>query len=504
MGANRVKLPIPDLSVSDEMAEFDLWVTASLGEIRDTEKFQNILTKSCAVMDLLDEATGGFKDVAACQPEAIGKAVIEHITTLNRQEASEVLEDLGALLYLVTGKSDNNGKCQFPLHLRDVLRVNKLPRGAGRGFTQVDVPRVLKLDKYMAWVADLHQHPVEQSRMLQMFLDFILTGPHSSEQVWAIGYSYHRLKEVGKHLGLLSPLVVFQIRGSVSATGGHDPERKLRDEMAIWGLEPDIDFNLSDVGVPELVGEQSQKSAAKTRKFDFALPYKTPGWSPRLLVQCQFYAGDSGSVSHKNVDQTPTGRSASVTRFKQVGFAAPRFIEYVDGAGYFASLNGDLRHLLELSDTQGFTQIRSAPIRFRRELQDIGFLVPLEIEQALLRTSFELDSAVQLIMSDGYTRSEVDRLHHHFVGVLDAERRAVARRYLLLDLCAVYGRQLRNEGLAGSFLCPGYGPFWGLKLDELSEVALQEAPILLEDWKQPSHFLEDVRWLCERGVAGLA
>ena len=35
-----------------------------------------------------------------------------------------------------------------------------------------------------------------------------------------------RLKEIDKHREVLSPLVVFQVRGPVSATGGDDPETR--------------------------------------------------------------------------------------------------------------------------------------------------------------------------------------------------------------------------------------------------------------------------------------
>ena len=56
----------------------------------------------------------------------------------------------------------------------------------------------------------------------------------------------------------------------------------------------------------------------------------------------------------------------------------------MDGAGFFASLNGDLKSLLDMADTGSFIQIRSTPLRLRRELQRAGFLTPIEIEHAIL------------------------------------------------------------------------------------------------------------------------
>ena len=104
----------------------------------------------------------------------------------------------------------------------------------------------------------------------------------------------------------------------------------------------------------------------KTRAYDFVRPFNRPGWEQRIFIQCQFYAGDSGSVSHKNVDQTSTSRIKVRSQC-----AEPVFVEYVDGAGYFASLNGDLKNLLSMDDTTSFFQTRSAAIRLRREFQRI-------------------------------------------------------------------------------------------------------------------------------------
>ena len=92
------------------------------------------------------------------------------------------------------------------------------------------------------------------------------------------------------------------------ASGGHEPENRLRKLLSDWGLQADVDYNINDVIVS---GEKSDRQS-KTRAFDFVVPYKTVGWNPnwdnRIFIQCQFYAGDSGSVSHKNVDQTRSSR----------------------------------------------------------------------------------------------------------------------------------------------------------------------------------------------------
>ena len=213
------------------------------------------------------------------------------------------------------------------------------------------------------------------------------------------------LKEFKKERDLFTPLAIFQVRGSVSATGGHEPEKILRQRLAEWGLQENIDYNTTDV----YLTSDNANTKEKKRAYDFVLPYQTPNWTgnwaKRIFIQCQFYAGDSGSVSHKNLDQTKTSR-------QYVLKIAPdaRFLEYVDGAGYFSSLNGDLKKLLEMPNTRSFFQVRTAAIRLRRELQQIGFLVPLDLEHGILRCSDRtVTSLYEILTEEGYSHQEIDR-----------------------------------------------------------------------------------------------
>ena len=252
-----------------------------------------------------------------------------------------------------------------------------------------------------------------------------------------------------------------------------------------------------------------ERVRVKTRAYDFILPYHVTGWKPYVFIQSQFYAGDSGSVSHKNVDQTSTSRGAVLANM-----GSPRFVEYVDGAGYFSSLNGDLRKLLNMPTTTSFFQIRSAAIRLRRELQQIGFLLPIEIEHAVFRTDGSQAKIRKLLTKEGYSPNEINRCLAKCVenGLLLVEngritivpaRRDAARRYFLMDVAAVHGSPPASPGdrLSGSLMVPGYGPFHGTKLDELAAHALRLASSLKTDWSDPTVIMGDVRWLCDQGMA---
>lgn len=520
-----MKLPIKALSLQEQLHEFDIWITPSLREIRDTTRFKQELDRIATVFEALAAATNDFASIDGCKPAAIA----ETYTKIAAQSGDPGARffDLASTLFLVSGKSDNNAKCQLPIYLRDRVGRTTFPRVSGKGkITEVAIPRELKADAYMDVVAALAAAPTTQATLLEAFVSFVLSDDGYMAQLWSIGRSFVAMKALGHHRELISPLITFQVRGSVSASGGHVPETMLRALMESWGLRPGSDFNVNDAIVgadhqaveKEEVDEEEagaddegEGESEKTRAYDFVLPFRVSGWDPHLLIQSQFYAGDSGSVSHKNVDQTSKSRQSALGILPDA-----KFIEYVDGAGYFASLNGDLRKLLTMQTTRSFFQVRTAPIRLRRELQAIGFLTPLEIAHAVLATDGSAAQVAATLQADGYAKNEVQRVVRQALDVgmlagasasgpfeVPAQHRDLVRRYLLLDVAARQGAQIdpRNPAFKGHFIVPGYGPFHGLRLDDLGRLAMVAAPGLKADWSSPHVILGDIRWLCERGFA---
>ena len=72
-----------------------------------------------------------------------------------------------------------------------------------------------------------------------------------------------------------------------------------------------------------------------------------------------------------------------------------------------------------------------------------------------------------------------------------------------MDLTANFGSQPTSldDQFKGALLVPGYGPFHGLKLDQLAKEAVRLFPALKDDWSLPEVILGDIRWLCEQGLA---
>lgn len=518
-----MKLPIKKISLSEQLAEFDLWITPSLQEIQDTDKYTQELAKVDRLISRLGEATNNFASIESCSPKAIAATCVELVEQViaeadNEKDkiasAIDILESLCALLFMVTGKTDNNLKCQFPVFLAQTEKRADFPQRKGRNgtFQKAPLGRTIKSDKLAKVIADalvcyssyegLEYLEEEALWLLGKYITAILKDDASIRQFWALGKSYFTLltEDAGSEKALLAPIIIFKVRGSVSASGGHIPEDLLREMMLSWGMERGVDFNLEDVIVeyPQNVAGNN----SKTRAYDFVLPYRTEGWQPHIFIQCQYYAGDSGSVSHKVVDQTQASRPLTLEQYPNA-----RFIEYLDGAGYYSSLNTDLQHMLGMETTKDFIQVRSAHVKLRREFQDLGFLTPIDIEHAIFRSaSGKMDEVVTVLESEGYASDEIQRAITHSIQreiisqdndvlVVSEHRITFAKRLFIVDLIAIIGEPIdHNEGDAGNVLIPGYGELYGSQLAVISQKIDEYAP---NSNYSRNEFAECITWLTE-------
>ncbi len=192
-----------------------------------------------------------------------------------------------------------------------------------------------------------------------------------------------------------------------------------------------------------------------------------------------------------------------------------RFLEYLDGAGFFASLNTYLRTLLDMDDISGIIQIRSTPIRLRREMQMVGFLTPIVIEHAILQGGVEKKAVIASLKSEEYEVKEIERVVAVAVSrghieqsdaahlAISPSRRAQARRYVLLDMAAIAGKTLTlaESSVAGLVIVPGYVPYHGLESKDLRAKAEAKFPALGIDWSVANVYDEDLGFLVERGYA---
>ncbi|MEL7672043.1 hypothetical protein [Methanobacterium sp.] len=502
-----MKLNSYETSLDEKLSEFDLWVTPSLGEIRDTPQFKINLELLKNGFDLLAEITGNFKDISSCSSTSLASNAIVYIAGKDGPQAKEALDSICNVLLLATGKTDNNLKCQFPLLLTNTYNLSNYPQKTVSGqWRNKALPRTLSLGDVTKIIVQLSGQEEYQKVFTASYFHLIISDEIYAKQLWSLGSSYISQKVLGNADSLISSIVIFQSRGSITATQGHIPETILRTYMADWGLEAGKDFNTQDVEIGELLEGIPADNTIKKRKYDFIIPFQSRKDGAKVFIQSQYYAGDSGSVSHKVVDQTDSSREVTLRKYPQAVF-----IEFLDGAGYFSSLNGDLRKMLAKPTTKDFIQIKTAPIKLRRELQDIHFLTALEIEHAILRTSGNRADVTEILLLEGYSTDEIlmaiDKavrsscilLSENGQLSIKPDRIDIVRKYCLLDLIANLGQPIPDDKGAGYLIVAGYKIAWGLPQADLIEAALNAIPTLDTLWGTKIAPFNDIQWLLDKG-----
>lgn len=470
----------------EQLDEFDNWVTPSLGDLKDYPEVSDIVGQIAFGYECLSGFTDGFKDSTTCTGRYIARCIY-NTDFLNDEDFSKRIVSVINAILLATGKTDNNLKCQYPIKLNKEYNIKSIKQGD----SEKKIPRTIEIETYVKLLVFCRSNPEVYVKLLDSYFSLLLSDEQYSSMLQVMGSSYISAKDRGVSNSFLMPLAIFQSRGSLTAKGGHTPEAILRDYMLEWGLEGDWDYNLVDVDVYSLLNTAKPKDS-KTRAFDFIIPYKSR-MGDKLFIQSQYYAGDSGSVSHKVVDQTRASRDETSQKFNKEGERTARYVEFLDGAGYYSSLNGDLKKMLAYQDTTDFFQIRTAPLKLRRNLQAIGFLTALEIEHAILKGYHSKSDIKRYLLEDGYSSEEIERCWQQAVngGIVEevggcysitAERRDVIVKYALLDCIAIYGDKIDFPlNATGYYVVPGFGSFWGLNQTDLILILKREFPSVNTD-----------------------
>ena len=330
-----MKLNSYNASLNEKMSEFDLWVTPSLGDIRDTIQFKDNIGKLKEGLDLLALITDDFSGIDKCSPLYLSSSIIQFVKDNGTANSVDMIGIIFNVLLLATGKTDNNLKCQYPLFLRKIYNLDAYYQKNARGeWKRKKLSRTLPLEEVSKIIIDSFEKEEQMKIFSESYLTLILSDEQYANQLLALGKSYSYQKNIQNEDALLSSIVLFQSRGSITATQGHLPESILRSYMLDWGLKIDEDFNSQDVEIGEIIDDNQVDKKIKKRKYDFIIPFKTRKDGAKIFIQSQYYAGDSGSVSHKVVDQTDSTREITLAKYPEAVF-----IEYLDGAGYFSSLN---------------------------------------------------------------------------------------------------------------------------------------------------------------------
>lgn len=530
-----MKLKEEELTIQQQLSEFDQWLTPKLDRIKDSVKFNKEIIDLCGVIKILACDLDNFNFDNKSIDRLVNTIIVSSKQFIRGVKYSDdeasvthFYKSIFNLLFLVTGATDNNLKNHFLIKLKEDDVAQKIPKRSGVKkikFTLIPIPTITKSD-YIAkalaaccvgsspeYVANVKTEPspiglsVYLENLLKEYISLVLEDEDDISQLWVICSSFMSLNEKSEEMAklLINSCTIFKVRGSVSATGGHIPENIMRTKLNDIGLVEGIDYNAQDVIVGTEIIKVKGEAKPKTRAYDFALPFNVPEWDQQLFIQSQFYAGDSGSLSHKVIDQTTASRAFTLSTRPYA-----RFVEYLDGAGYYASLRGDLTKMLELKGTSSFIQVKSILIRLRRELQVMSFLTPVEFEHAILRTEHgDIGEVTDILNKEGYSSDEIIRVKKNMItrGLLNnngsylitEDRKPYSRMLYILDCAANNSNIITDkERQTGSYiLTPGYGSNYGIKASQLARIACKSIKYFTIE---PHEYEEDLEALMEEQV----
>ena len=255
-------------SLEEKMSEFDIWVTPSLGEIRDMPQFKLNLDGMKHGFDYMVEITNNFESLSSCSSSALAHNTVSILSGHNDDEKRTILNCICGVLLLVTGKTDNNLKCQFPLLLRNIYGILEYPQKNNSGhWIKKQIPRTLQFDAVTKITIQANGEAEFQERFLESYFHLIISDENYAKQLWSLGAAYYSQKQMGNEDFFLSSFVIFQSRGSITATQGHIPETILRSYMTEWGLVAGRDFNTQDVEIGQILGDIDVNPQIKKRKY---------------------------------------------------------------------------------------------------------------------------------------------------------------------------------------------------------------------------------------------
>lgn len=120
-----MRIPEERLTVSDQMKEFDQWLTPQLERIKDSDKFSSEIDSICNCIRHLSSHISDPMDEGAWSIESIANAVIGSSEAFVggdsfADDESRVASFYSAffnLLFMATGATDNNLKNHFLIKL---------------------------------------------------------------------------------------------------------------------------------------------------------------------------------------------------------------------------------------------------------------------------------------------------------------------------------------------------------------------------------------------------
>lgn len=178
-------------TLDEKMSEFDMWVTPSLGEIRDTPQFRVNLEQLKKGFDYMADITENFADVSHCSSSALAVNVLSYLSGENDDTAKDILDSICNVLLLATGKTDNNLKCQFPLMLKNQIGISTYPQKISGGrWRDKAIPRAFSMTDVTKIIVQLAGKDDYRIVFVESYFHLIVSDEDYAKQLWSLGNAY--------------------------------------------------------------------------------------------------------------------------------------------------------------------------------------------------------------------------------------------------------------------------------------------------------------------------
>ena len=181
-----MKLKKHKYTEKEKLLEFDQWITPSLGDVRDSLAFKNILAGLEDGFNSLAEYTDSFSSTETCSSSHIVEGIVASISKTNDFQSH--LANVFKAILLSTGKSDNNLKCQYPIVLNHLYN-GEIPDIKKGKLILVKIPRDFSLEKVIKHFVSLSLRPDILAPLLKSYLDLLLSDDFYVSQLYSLGAS---------------------------------------------------------------------------------------------------------------------------------------------------------------------------------------------------------------------------------------------------------------------------------------------------------------------------
>ncbi len=292
---------------------------------------------------------------------------------------------------------------------------------------------------------------------------------------------------------ILEQLIKFDQRGAKASKRGSAAEEITRKKFEEFGLERNIDFNLTDFFSKELIIKQLEKSVNSTNKIQIQNKINKIKNTdldrqadlllflddPAIIIQSSYYNSDTASIAAGTRDQNQAELEIITTANEVMDTNKILYVGLIDGVGFHSIDRKRYESLIE--SVEEYFGLRTTSTKLRKSLHNVERTVPIDFEVALFlnneeTTEEELIKTVkklygipdEKIIKDLKKWKNRNKFENNLDKIkLKTERVDLAKKFCVLDIAYL----LAEKDKEGKIIVPGSDI--PVNIDEIKRIILE-------------------------------